>query len=654
MLSCEPKYRESFANMGRTQASSSAQDPRIPHSVPPPADQCNHNKETIHSGHFMVSEFEAEAQDDEENVAIPVPDESEVKLAVKAPPARIPRPEPAAMNFTELQAVSLERRHSQTVAIDSSLTKLFQCMSLAYRQKLTSPKWNRFKGLKLRWKDKIRLNNIIWRAWHMQFIKRRSVAVCQFASPLDVDIHVKPEAIVLEGKYWKRKLAAVTAEYKKWRIYYRNNILRKVGRCDESDLSAIQIDGSEWSGGFRCLPGVGLSGGIEHLFDDVDLLVDFNDTLFSTLLPNQPYYFPNPREIDLLQSKLPPVAEEVNLDGVSSSQNAVLPQPENQVMYAEMGPLVATDAPLPATVNISPQADVKCPSEVEGCLPSAMEETEAAPVVYSYMGKEYSCIQETPYSLTMASPPYQPQHTALQPVKIESAAAPVDANMGISAPGFGFRPRRTVFSSSQPLGTQAGSKAQAFEAHQRAANMDTSGDVVATVYTIAQEPLQYQVVEAPVAKGKQMGRSFSGGSHIQSAWNSPPKRRDSAPASPQEVAVGLAKPPTIFSTKSLPQKFAQPTNKPFPVRSASLGKMTNVVEPFPGSQPVNSSNTGSGGQKVTFATNVSTFVESPRPPSIGAHSSSSGFVSPTTPPVLSPTSMKFSSDSSGPDGTYNK
>lgn len=31
--------------------------------------------------------------------------------------------------------------------------------------------------------------------------------------------------MVLEGKYWKRKLAAVTAEYKKWRMFYRNKIL---------------------------------------------------------------------------------------------------------------------------------------------------------------------------------------------------------------------------------------------------------------------------------------------------------------------------------------------------------------------------------------------------------------------------------------------
>jgi hypothetical protein len=34
------------------------------------------HKEAIHSGHFMVSSFEAEAQDDEENIAVPVPEEA--------------------------------------------------------------------------------------------------------------------------------------------------------------------------------------------------------------------------------------------------------------------------------------------------------------------------------------------------------------------------------------------------------------------------------------------------------------------------------------------------------------------------------------------------------------------------------------------------
>lgn len=41
-------------------------------------------------------------------------------------------------------------------------------MFFSFRQKLTSPKWNRFRGIRLRWKDKIRLNNVIWRCWHLQ------------------------------------------------------------------------------------------------------------------------------------------------------------------------------------------------------------------------------------------------------------------------------------------------------------------------------------------------------------------------------------------------------------------------------------------------------------------------------------------------------
>lgn len=90
------------------------------------------------------------------------------------------------------------------VTIDQSLTKLFQCMTLAYRytprlnpessynrstactipsfcflnlisSKLTSPRWKNFKGLRLQWKDKIRLNNLIWRCWHMQCNKYPSI-----------------------------------------------------------------------------------------------------------------------------------------------------------------------------------------------------------------------------------------------------------------------------------------------------------------------------------------------------------------------------------------------------------------------------------------------------------------------------------------------
>ncbi|EFX75286.1 hypothetical protein DAPPUDRAFT_56271 [Daphnia pulex] len=127
------------------------------------------------------------------------------------------------------------------VTIDQSLTKLFQCMTLAYSSKLTSPRWKNFKGLRLQWKDKIRLNNLIWRCWHMQFIERRNTAVCQFASPLEVDQHNKPEAVVLEGKYWKRRLATVTAEYKKWRIFFKNQMMGRASKDLNDIVSLIQF-----------------------------------------------------------------------------------------------------------------------------------------------------------------------------------------------------------------------------------------------------------------------------------------------------------------------------------------------------------------------------------------------------------------------------
>lgn len=127
---------------------------------------------------------------------------------------------------------------------------------LSCSSKLTSPRWKNFKGLRLQWKDKIRLNNLIWRCWHMQcqyisrsphwispgwivsfflhlsfpVIERRNTALCQFASPLDCDQHNKPEAVVLEGKYWKRRLATVTAEYKKWRIFFKNRIMGRASK----------------------------------------------------------------------------------------------------------------------------------------------------------------------------------------------------------------------------------------------------------------------------------------------------------------------------------------------------------------------------------------------------------------------------------------
>ncbi|XP_041976840.1 carbohydrate-responsive element-binding protein isoform X2 [Aricia agestis] len=260
-------------------------------------------KEAIHSGHFMVSHFEAEDQDDYDDLAVPVPDEEQnVQKETAVATYTVP---PTSETF-QLCDKEESKQHQQ-LSIEISLTKLFKCMTLAYRQKLTSPKWNRFKGIKLRWKDKIRLNNVIWRCWHMQFIKKQNTLVCQFASPLDVDTHVKPETTILEGKYWKRRAEAVIAEYKKWRMFH---IMRLLGKGDTSvqdtmsDMDTMESQCSDFAA---------------NMLTDEDYLNFMSDTLFSTITNHQPFAFPDCREIargaslaDFIQPSLGPL--QPNLD----------------------------------------------------------------------------------------------------------------------------------------------------------------------------------------------------------------------------------------------------------------------------------------------------------------------------------------------------
>ncbi|CAH2086553.1 unnamed protein product [Euphydryas editha] len=290
-------------------------------------------KEAIHSGHFMVSQFEAEEQDDFDDLAVPIPDEEQNA------------PKESAVTTYTLPTASEIFKHSdnednkqhQQLSIEISLTKLFKCMTLAYRQKLTSPKWNRFKGIKLRWKDKIRLNNVIWRCWHMQFIKKQNTLVCQFASPLDVDTHVKPETTILEGKYWKRRAEAVIAEYKKWRMFH---IMRLFGKGDTSvqdsmsDMDTVESQCSDFAA---------------NMLTDEDYLNFMSDTLFSTITNHQPFAFPDCREIargaslaDFIQPSLGPL--QPNLDDFMDtleplqdllSSSRLPPVPEETTISAE-------------------------------------------------------------------------------------------------------------------------------------------------------------------------------------------------------------------------------------------------------------------------------------------------------------------------------
>ncbi|KAM4700922.1 carbohydrate-responsive element-binding protein isoform 2-T2 [Discoglossus pictus] len=204
--------------------------------------------QVIHSGHFMVSSPHGDDHEPEQPGALPAG------------------------------------------SIDPTLTRLFECMSLAYSGKLVSPKWKNFKGLRLLWRDKIRLNNAIWRAWYLHYVEKRKTPVCGFVTPLDgteSDDHRKPEAVVLEGNYWKRRIEVVMKEYHKWRIYYKKR-LRKLHQ--EAKQFQEQKGASSWkcSELYADLED-GRSVDEEMLYDLDYFLSDISDTLFTmTHGHNQP------------------------------------------------------------------------------------------------------------------------------------------------------------------------------------------------------------------------------------------------------------------------------------------------------------------------------------------------------------------------------
>ena len=84
----------------------------------------------------------------------------------------------------------------------------------------------------------------------MQFIKRKRKLVFAFGNPLETDNHIKTEGgAIMMGKYWKRKMDSVLAEYNKWRIFYKHQkngkeCEKKNGKecekCDKTDKNLIK------------------------------------------------------------------------------------------------------------------------------------------------------------------------------------------------------------------------------------------------------------------------------------------------------------------------------------------------------------------------------------------------------------------------------
>lgn len=89
-------------------------------------------KEIIHSGHFMVSHFEAEAQDDEDT-ELPMPDEDPDDSGAIVELNTCTDVVLSGDNNQVCKAVVPISARSNNALIDISLAKLFKCMNLAYR-----------------------------------------------------------------------------------------------------------------------------------------------------------------------------------------------------------------------------------------------------------------------------------------------------------------------------------------------------------------------------------------------------------------------------------------------------------------------------------------------------------------------------------------
>ncbi|NWV20341.1 MLXPL protein, partial [Origma solitaria] len=254
--------------------------------------------QVIHSGHFMVSSPHSDS----------------------LPRRRHHRAEPEP---------------SDPRSIDPTLTRLFECMSLECSGKLVSPKWKNFKGLRLLCWDKIRLNNVIWRAWYIQ---------CEYGpDPTFPGCGVlglgssamtpcpAPQAVVLEGNYWKRRIEVVMREYHKWRIYYKKRLRKSIR---EGEISSPKQDKDvwrpteKWCNQLFCNVVPMLLGDEEEEpenrqhFDLDTFLSDISDTLFTmTQMPSTHQALPEDAYVgnaDMIQPDLAPL--QPSLDDMDISE----------------------------------------------------------------------------------------------------------------------------------------------------------------------------------------------------------------------------------------------------------------------------------------------------------------------------------------------
>ncbi|XP_038231590.1 carbohydrate-responsive element-binding protein isoform X3 [Dermochelys coriacea] len=312
--------------------------------------------------------------------------------------------------------------------IDLTLTRLFECMSLAYSGKLVSPKWKNFKGLRLLCRDKIRLNNAIWRAWYIQYVERRKSPVCGFVTPLEgseAEEHRKPEAVVLEGNYWKRRIEVVMKEYHKWRIYYKKR-LRKSSR--EGEISSPKQDEGVWKPSEKwcnqlfssvvpmLLGDENEEAGGRQLFDLDSFLSDISDTLFTMTqppcshqtLPEDAYT----GNADMIQPGLTPL--QPNLDDfmeISDLFTGHRPLPSQMHLSYQEQPCFTPMADTLYSSSSAPPASHTNPLMASRVLPASYVDAPVPP--NGHLQSSSNCSSQLCLPGSFLSPDFQP---ALQPV----------------------------------------------------------------------------------------------------------------------------------------------------------------------------------------------------------------------------------------------
>ncbi|KAL7669782.1 hypothetical protein ACOME3_004729 [Neoechinorhynchus agilis] len=193
----------------------------------------NEKRDVVHSGHFMSSVVHERRESDSEVMASsPMPDQS--------------HKEPILQNvqrFSNEQCVAPLNPEKKTSLpmFEMDLSRISNSLSAIFRQ-LNTPKWKSFRGFRIPFTLKIRLNNLIWRGWHRLYIQRGARWI-PYSKSSDAP-SVYDENIIREGEIERFK-----EKYKKWRSFSKVILteIMKTGdkeimnTCPEDDLIA-QLD----------------------------------------------------------------------------------------------------------------------------------------------------------------------------------------------------------------------------------------------------------------------------------------------------------------------------------------------------------------------------------------------------------------------------